>query len=553
MKYALIGIGGLSIIVLMISPAFAEVTSVDLQKSFYTDDEGFIFEGVESVGNQRVNVIIHTDSDKFVTIISSPSSDKNGNFSTFPKTVESIFDREGEYVATAFTDEQKEESGVILRLLYKDNKLSIFENFTLALRSIPDKTVEVEKTVTFTAAVTDSSINDLVFSLNNEPSGAKIDSKTGKFAWTPQKSHGNIQDVHYSFDVMVTNGVQEDKEEVTITVKQAFVEPEPTKQEPTKEEPKEEPKEDKEPEPLEIPASFVDESKDPQSYVDRYNNEASYKKWFDDNYSEYDSIEQAVGLEVELVIPASFVDESKDPQSYVDRYNNEASYKKWFDDNYSEYDSIEQAVGLEVELVIPASFVDESKDPQSYVDRYNNEASYKKWFDDNYSEYDSIEQAVGLEDTNVDGPVMEEAFGECGNGTSLVDGICKPDQSSGGGCLIATAAYGSEMAPQVQLLREIRDNQLMNTSSGVSFMSGFNQIYYSFSPAIADAQRENPLFKETVRIAITPMLASLSIMGAAESESEVLGYGIGAILMNLGLYVGIPAVVIYKSKKHIRA
>jgi hypothetical protein len=48
---------------------------------------------------------------------------------------------------------------------------------------------------------------------------------------------------------------------------------------------------------LEIPASFVDESKDPQSYVDRYNSEASYKKWFDDNYSEYDSIYQAVGLE----------------------------------------------------------------------------------------------------------------------------------------------------------------------------------------------------------------------------------------------------------------
>ena len=47
-----------------------------------------------------------------------------------------------------------------------------------------------------------------------------------------------------------------------------------------------------------------------------------------------------------------------------------------------------------------------------------------------------------------------------------MDGKCELDQSNGGGCLIATAAYGSEMAPQVQLLREIRDNQLMNTSSG---------------------------------------------------------------------------------------
>ena len=503
MKTVLAGISVLSMIILLINPAFAEVTSVNLQKSFYTDDEGFIFEGNESIGSQSVFVIIRSSSGGYVTMVSDPSSGSDKKFETIPRTVESIFNREGEYTATAFTDEQKEESGVTLRLLYDDNKLSIFEAFTLSLRPITDKSVEIEKTITFTATVTDSSIKDLVFSLNNEPSGASIDSKTGKFSWTPQKSHGNIQDVHYSFDVIVTNGIQEDKERVTITVKQAFEDPKP---EPTKQEPKE----DKEPEPLAIPAPFVDESKDPQSYVDRYNNEASYKKWFDDNYPEYDSIEHAVGLvddtSDDLVIPAPFVDESKDPQSYVDRYNNEASYKKWFDDNYPEYDSIEHAVGL----------VDDTSDEEPKED----------------------EQVVD-----------EEVFGECGKGTSLVDGVCKPDQSNtnnGGGCLIATAAYGSEMAPQVQLLREIRDNQLMNTSSGISFMSGFNQVYYSFSPAIADAQRENPLFKEAVKVAITPMLSSLSIMGAAESETEVLGYGIGVILMNLGLYVGIPAVVIYK-------
>ena len=57
-----------------------------------------------------------------------------------------------------------------------------------------------------------------------------------------------------------------------------------------------------------------------------------------------------------------------------------------------------------------------------------------------------------------------------------------PYEEEAGGCLIATAAYGSEMAPQVQLLREIRDNQLMNTEAGSAFMSGFNEMYYSFSP-----------------------------------------------------------------------
>ena len=50
----------------------------------------------------------------------------------------------------------------------------------------------------------------------------------------------------------------------------------------------------------------------------------------------------------------------------------------------------------------------------------------------------------------------------------------------GGGCLIATATYGSELAPQVQQLRELRDNQLLQTESGTAFMSTFNDIYYSF-------------------------------------------------------------------------
>ena len=119
----------------------------------------------------------------------------------------------------------------------------------------------------------------------------------------------------------------------------------------------------------------------------------------------------------------------------------------------------------------------------------------------------------------------------------------------GGGCLIATATYGSELAPQVQQLRELRDNQLLNTESGTAFMSGFNEFYYSFSPIIADYQRENPYFKEAVKLAITPMISTLSLMENAESESEVLGLGLSVIVLNLGMYLGAPAIVIIGIKK----
>ncbi|HJJ24938.1 MAG: phosphate ABC transporter substrate-binding protein PstS [Crenarchaeota archaeon] len=126
------------------------------------------------------------------------------------------------------------------------------------------------------------------------------------------------------------------------------------------------------------------------------------------------------------------------------------------------------------------------------------------------------------------------------------------DEKEGGGCLIATATYGSEMAPQVQLLREIRDNQLMNSAPGMSFMTGFNQLYYSFSPQIADMERANPAFKEMVKIGITPLLSTLSVMEYAESDSEVLGYGVSVILMNLGMYVAAPAMLFYGLTKKYR-
>ena len=119
----------------------------------------------------------------------------------------------------------------------------------------------------------------------------------------------------------------------------------------------------------------------------------------------------------------------------------------------------------------------------------------------------------------------------------------------GGGCLIATAAFGSEMAPQIQFLREIRDNTVMTTQSGTAFMTGFNQFYYSFSPYVADYERENPLFKEAVKLAITPMISTLSLMENAESESEVLSIGISVIMLNLGMYLAVPAIVIVGIKK----
>ena len=135
----------------------------------------------------------------------------------------------------------------------------------------------------------------------------------------------------------------------------------------------------------------------------------------------------------------------------------------------------------------------------------------------------------------------------------IADAKAKPEPESLppvriGGCLIATASYGSELATQVQQLRELRDNTILQTESGSAFMTGFNQFYYSFSPMIADYERENPAFKEAVKLTLTPLLTSLTLLQYVDigSESEMLVYGIGIILLNIGMYFIAPAVLITK-------
>lgn len=133
-------------------------------------------------------------------------------------------------------------------------------------------------------------------------------------------------------------------------------------------------------------------------------------------------------------------------------------------------------------------------------------------------------------------------------------GDAKTSVESKGGCLIATATYGTELASEVQLLREVRDSMLLQTQSGTSFMLAFNTIYYSFSPAVADLERASPEFREVVKLAITPMLSTLSILNYADidSEPEVLRYGIGVILLNVGIYFVIPVMVILGIKHALK-
>ncbi|MDD9843741.1 MAG: copper-binding protein [Thaumarchaeota archaeon] len=121
----------------------------------------------------------------------------------------------------------------------------------------------------------------------------------------------------------------------------------------------------------------------------------------------------------------------------------------------------------------------------------------------------------------------------------------------GGGCLIATAAYGTELAPQVQSLRELRDGTVMETGAGRAFMGAFNTVYYAVSPAIADMERQSPALRSAVAAAIAPMLATLGLLEGApiDGDASMLAYGLAVIALNAGIYAGAPALAVMGARR----
>lgn len=76
------------------------------------------------------------------------------------------------------------------------------------------------------------------------------------------------------------------------------------------------------------------------------------------------------------------------------------------------------------------------------------------------------------------------------------------ESKPGGGCFIATAAFGSPLSPYVEVLREFRDNILLDFSLGKRFVN----LYYLYSPPIAGLIEQHESLKLLVRIILTPVI-----------------------------------------------
>lgn len=119
-------------------------------------------------------------------------------------------------------------------------------------------------------------------------------------------------------------------------------------------------------------------------------------------------------------------------------------------------------------------------------------------------------------------------------------------------CIIASAAYGSELAPEVQFLRGFRDQTVLSTFAGTQFMRVFNAFYYSFSPSVARLVGGDSMLAAMTRILIFPLLLCLKIAASAlfslhgNPEAGVLAMGILTGCLT-GIVYFLPPLVVTKT------
>ena len=143
------------------------------------------------------------------------------------------------------------------------------------------------------------------------------------------------------------------------------------------------------------------------------------------------------------------------------------------------------------------------------------------------------------------------------DGDSTHDGSSRSSKSftvKKSGCLIATATYGSELSPQVQFLRGFRDNTVISTVSGSSFMKIFNGFYYSFSPSVASFIADNLVLRDIMKVILYPLIGILhvsSVVFSIFSFLSELGVVIAGLVASslIGIVYFLPTALIISLKK----
>jgi hypothetical protein len=134
------------------------------------------------------------------------------------------------------------------------------------------------------------------------------------------------------------------------------------------------------------------------------------------------------------------------------------------------------------------------------------------WYD--YSEHTTFNhggQSVTLElkdggygdsDGLENGIIVDPGGIASGESTYVSAAADSEGSGGGGGCFIATAAFGSKFEKHVQLLRRFRDLHLMPHSVGRAFVNA----YYRYSPPLANVIADHETVRMVIRWSLLPLI-----------------------------------------------
>lgn len=192
------------------------------------------------------------------------------------------------------------------------------------------------------------------------------------------------------------------------------------------------------------------------------------------------------------------------------------------------------------------------------VYRYHTSVDFGSVTLDLYASYEKSTQLL----------VYAEAYSNQGGATTLLEKLelrqtnvqFSSSQTQSPQCIIATAAYGSELGSPVQFLRNFRDSDVDRTFLGHHFLSAFNAWYYSWAPSVARVESGNSEMRAAVRMVILPLLGTLYVDSALfdwlhfiNPELAVLLSGIVASALLGVIYLTPVALTIgYSLKVRIR-
>jgi hypothetical protein len=139
-----------------------------------------------------------------------------------------------------------------------------------------------------------------------------------------------------------------------------------------------------------------------------------------------------------------------------------------------------------------------------------------------------------------------------GNGTlRMMQTSLTPTPPPSGRCVVATAAYGSELAPEVVYMRNVRDNMVGSNDAGRQLVSGWNTFYYSWSPPIARFIDTYGTAKPIFRVLLLPLVGTVHLTAIIYGTISLVNTSLASIvafliaaLSSISIYVVCPLITI---------